>query len=96
MNLYYELLQFPVFSMREVNKFYSSERTARTALGKLVKEGMVLKIRNGLYTCRSGENGGPVANRFQIASAIHDTSYGHITLHLNTMELRIRFFMMFM
>ena len=75
MNLYYELLQFPVFSMKEVNKFYSSERTARTALGKLVKEGMVLKIRNGLYTCRSGENGGPVANRFQIASAIHDTSY---------------------
>ena len=29
MNLYYELLQFPVFSMREVNTLYSSERTAR-------------------------------------------------------------------
>jgi hypothetical protein len=54
MNLYYELLQFPVFSMREVNTLYSSERTARTALGKLVKEGMVLKIRNSLYTCVSG------------------------------------------
>ena len=51
MNLYYELLHFPVFSMREVNALYSSERTARTALGKLVKEGMVLKIRNSLYTC---------------------------------------------
>ena len=48
MNLYYELLQFPVFSMREGNTLYSSERTARTALGKLVKEGMVLKIRNSL------------------------------------------------
>ena len=75
MNLYYELLQFPVFSMREVNTLYSSERTARTALGKLVKEGMVLKIRNSLYTCVSGENGGPVANRFQIASAIHPSAY---------------------
>lgn len=75
MNLYYELLQFPVFSMREVNALYSSERTARTALGKLVKEGMVLKIRNSLYTCVSGENGGPVANRFQIASAIHPSAY---------------------
>ena len=74
MNLYYELLQFPVFSMREVNTLYSSERTARTALGKLVKEGMVLKIRNSLYTCVSGENGGPVANRFQIASAIHPSA----------------------
>lgn len=75
MNLYYELLQFLVFSMREVNTLYSSERTARTALGKLVKEGMVLKIRNSLYTCVSGENGGPVANRFQIASAIHPSAY---------------------
>ena len=46
MNLYYELLQFPVFSMREVNTLYSSERTARTALGKLVKEG------NSGYCCR--------------------------------------------
>lgn len=75
MNLYYELLQLPVFSMNEVNSFYSSERTARVALGKLIKENMVLKIRNGLYTCVSGENGGPVANRFQIASAITSSSY---------------------
>lgn len=75
MNLYYELLQYPFFSMKEVNALYSSERTARAALGKLLKESMVLKIRNGLYTCVSGENGGPVANRFQIASAITPTSY---------------------
>ena len=75
MNLYYELLQYPVFSMKEVNALYSSERTARVALGKLLKENMVLKIRNGLYTCVSGENGGPVANRFQVASAISPSSY---------------------
>ena len=75
MNLYYELLQYPVFSMKEVNALYSSERTARVALGKLLKENMVLKIRNGLYTCVSGENGGPVANRFQVASAITPSSY---------------------
>ena len=75
MNLYYELLQYPVFSMKEVNALYSSERTARVALGKLLKGGMVYKMRNGLYTCRSGENGGPVANRFQVASAITESSY---------------------
>ena len=69
MNLYYELLQYPIFSMKEVNGLYSSERTARIALGKLLKENMVLKIRNGLYTCLSG------ANRFQIASAITPSSY---------------------
>ena len=61
--------------MKEVNAFYSSERTARAALGKLLKENIVLKIRNGLYTCVSGENGGPVANRFQVASAITPSSY---------------------
>ena len=61
--------------MKEVNALYTSERTARAALGKLLKEGMVYKIRKGLYTCTSGENGGPVANRFQIASAITESSY---------------------
>ncbi|MBQ9360747.1 MAG: hypothetical protein IJT96_06895 [Lachnospiraceae bacterium] len=75
MNLYYELLQYPVFSIKDVNLFYSSEKTARTALEKLLKEKMVLKIRKGLYTCVSGENGGPVADRFQIASALTPTSY---------------------
>ena len=75
MNLYYELLQYPIFSMKELNALYLSERTARAALGKLLKENMVLKIRNGLYTCVSGENGGPVANRFQVASAITPSSY---------------------
>lgn len=75
MNLYYELLRFPVFSIEEVNSMFISEKTARAALGKLLKEGLVLKIRNGLYTCLSGENGGPVANRFQIASAISPTSF---------------------
>jgi predicted transcriptional regulator of viral defense system len=61
--------------MKEVNALYSSERTARAAVEKLLKEKLVLKIRNGLYTCVSGENGGPVANRFQIASAITPSSY---------------------
>lgn len=75
MNLYYELLQYPVFTMKEVNALYSSERTARVAMGKLLKGNMALKIRNGLYTCVSGENGGPVANRFQVASAITPSSY---------------------
>ncbi len=75
MNLYYELLQYPVFSMKEVSSFYESEKSARKALSKLVKDNMVAKIRNGLYTCVSGESGGPVADRFQIGSAITPTSY---------------------
>lgn len=75
MNLYFELLKYPVFSIKEVNALYPSERTARTSLEKLLREEMVYKIRNGLYTCVSGENGGPVADRFQIASSITESSF---------------------
>lgn len=75
MNIYYELLQYPVFSIKEVESFYSNRKTAQTALGRLLKKNMAVKIRNGLYTCISGENGGPVANKFQIASSINESSY---------------------
>lgn len=56
MNLYYELLQYPVFSMKEVNALYSSERTARAALEKLLKENMVLKIlKQIIHVCQRGK-----------------------------------------
>ena len=75
MNLYFELLKKPVFNMEEVNEFYNNIYSARSAIKRLMKEGMVAKIRNNMYTCISGETGAPVANRFQIASHITPTSY---------------------
>ena len=75
MNLYFELLKKPVFNMEDVNKFYNNMNSARSAIKRLMKEGMVAKIRNNMYTCISGETGAPVANRFQIASHITPTSY---------------------
>jgi predicted transcriptional regulator of viral defense system len=75
MNLYFELLKYPVFSVEELREFYENKGSARTAIKSLMKQGLVAKIRNNLYTCISGETGAPVANRFQIASAISDTSY---------------------
>ena len=75
MNSYYELLQYPVFSIKNMSSLYTNEKAARNALEKLLRDGLVVKIRNGMYTCISGENGGPVANRFQIASAINPSSY---------------------
>ena len=61
--------------MEDVNKFYNNMNSARSAIKRLMKEGMVAKIRNNMYTCISGETGAPVANRFQIASHITPTSY---------------------
>jgi len=75
MNLYFELLKKPVFNMEDVNEFYNNMDSARSAIKRLMKEGMVAKIRNNMYTCISGETGASVANRFQIASHITPTSY---------------------
>ena len=66
--------------MNEVNVLYSSERTANMALGKLLKKKMELKVRNGLYTCLYVENGGSVANRFQIAGVI--TLFSYVSHHI--------------
>ena len=75
LNLYFELLRTPVFTVEDVNKYYDNMDSARSAIKRLMKEGMVAKIRNNMYTCISGETGAPVANRFQIASKITPTSY---------------------
>ena len=75
MNLYFELLKKPVFCMEDVNVFYGNIESARSAIKRMMKEGMVAKIRNNMYTCISGETNAPVANRFQIASKITPTSY---------------------
>ena len=75
MNLYYELLKKPVFTMEDALAFYRNINSCRNAVRRLIDSGMVLKIRRNLYTCKSGETGGPVADRFQIAGNITKTSY---------------------
>ena len=75
MDLYYDLLKYPVFSVDTIQPYYNTKESARTALKRLMSRGLVTKIRRNLYTCISGETDAPVANRFQIASAITPTSY---------------------
>ena len=75
MDIYFELMQYPVFPANKLMEYYSSIRTARQVLTRLVQSGRVERIRKDLYTCISGETLDPVADRFQIASAITPTSY---------------------
>ena len=75
LNLYFELLKTPVFTVEDVNKYYDNMDSARSAIKRLMKEGMVAKIRNNLYTWICGVTGAQVDNRFQIASKITPTSY---------------------
>ena len=75
MDIYFEMAKHPVFTIEDVNLLYNNMNSARSAVKRMIATSKVLKIRSKLYTCISAENGGPVANRFQIASAISDTSY---------------------
>ena len=75
MDIYFEMAKHPVFTIEDVNLFYDNMNSARSAVKRMLAASKVQKIRNNLYTCISAENGSPVANRFQIASAISDTSY---------------------
>ena len=75
MNLYFDLLKKPVFKMEDVNQYYDNLESARSAVKRLMRDGMAVKIRNNMYTCISGETDDPVANRFQIDSSITPTSY---------------------
>ena len=75
MNIYFEMAKHPVFTIEDVNLFYHNMNSARSAVKRMIATAKALKIRNNLYTCISAESGGPVANRFQIASAINGTSY---------------------
>ena len=74
-NLYFELLDKPVFSVQDIIKYYDNEESARSALKRLLADGLVYKIRNNMYTCKSGENGQPVANKYQIACSISKDAY---------------------
>lgn len=74
-DIYAEATKYFVFTVEDINKLYHNIYSARSAIGRLIKQGKALKIRENLYTCISMERGGPVADRFQIASRITPTSY---------------------
>lgn len=75
MDLYFDLLKCPVFTIEDVNQYYNKIESARSAVKRLMRKGLVIKIRNNLYTCISGETDAPLASRYQIASVITPTSY---------------------
>ena len=74
-NLYFELLKHPIFTIEDVNRYYGKVETARSAVKRLMAKGLAMKIRNNLYTCISGETDSPVASRYQVACALTPTAY---------------------
>lgn len=75
MNVYTKLAKHPVFSIEDAKKLTGNEKTAYSQLGRLMKKGLVKKIRKNIYSPVNPTTGQTVATRYQIACAITDTSY---------------------
>ncbi len=74
-NVYTELAKYPVFSIEDAKKLTGNEKTAYSQLDRLMKKGLVKKIRKKIYSAVNPTTGQMVATRYQIACAITDTAY---------------------
>jgi len=75
MKVYKELAKHPVFSINDVKKLSGNINTAYSQLNRLMKKGMIKKIRKNIYSVVNLATDQILANRYQIACAITDTSY---------------------
>lgn len=75
MDVYSELAKYPVFSIDDVRKLTGNEKTAYSQLNRLMKKGLVKKIRKNIYSAVNPTTGQIVATRYQIACAITNTAY---------------------
>ncbi|HWT76154.1 MAG TPA: type IV toxin-antitoxin system AbiEi family antitoxin [Mobilitalea sp.] len=75
MDVYTELAKYPVFAIDDVKKLTDNEKTAYSQLDRLMKKGLVKKIRKNIYSVVNPATGLIVATRYQIACAITNTAY---------------------
>lgn len=75
MDAYAKLAKYSTFKLSDVNKMTGNISTSTSLLTRLINKGYVYRIRKDLYTCKDLVTGQPVANKYQIASAINDGAY---------------------
>ncbi|HHX55253.1 MAG TPA: hypothetical protein GX705_02795 [Clostridiales bacterium] len=75
MDVFIELAKHPVFTINDVMKFKENEKTAYSKLNRLMKKGLIRKIRKNIYSAVNPTTGQIVATRYQIACAITNTAY---------------------
>lgn len=73
--MFTELAQHPVFSIYDMEKLTGNQKTAYSQLSRLMKKGLVKKIRKNIYSVVNPATRQMVATRYQIACAITDTAY---------------------
>lgn len=75
MDVYTELAKYPVFAIDDIKKLTGNKNTAYSQLNRLIKKGLVKKIRKNIYSVVNPATGLIVATRYQIACAITNTAY---------------------
>ncbi len=75
MNAYHRLAKYPVFTINDVEKLTGNSNTAYSQLSRLMKKGLVKKVRKNIYSAVNPVTGQIVATRYQIACAITPTAY---------------------
>ncbi len=74
-DVYSKLAKYPVFTIAEVEMLTGNLKTAYSQLDRLMKKGMVRKIRKNIYSAMNPVTNQIVATRYQIACAITETAY---------------------
>lgn len=75
MDVYKQLAKYPVFTIDEVEEMTGNFKTAYSQLDRLMKKGLIKKVRKNIYSAVNPVTGQIVATRYQIACAITDTAY---------------------
>ena len=75
MNVFTKLAKYSIFTINDVKKLTGNEKTAYTQMNRLMKKGMIKKIRKNIYSAVNPTTGQMVATRYQIACAITSTAY---------------------
>ena len=75
MDVYNQLAKYPVFTINEVQKLTGNSKTAYSQLDRLMKKGLVKKVRKNIYSAINPVTAQIVATRYQIACAVTDTAY---------------------
>ena len=75
MDVYKQLAKYPVFTIKEVEKLTGNSKTAYSQLDRLMKKGLIKKVRKNIYSAINPVTGQIVATRYQIACAVTDTAY---------------------
>lgn len=75
MKEYERLSKKITFSLGDVTTITGNESTSTSMISRWLKKNYVVRIRKDLYTCIDLTTGDVVANKYQIATAINDSSY---------------------